>query len=374
MRMARATLNRKQTRALIIAAAIVLAIVIIGICVLRFGFPGKWDELMDALFSRELVEGQLVVHFIDVGQGDGIYIEFPDGKDMIIDMGSTKGFSAAEAISVLKQLNPDGTVDHLMLTHSDQDHVRYLDEVINEFDVANIYMPNIKAEPKTSTQSGSDLVAQIEALNKSKLALFTDPDTVATNAYAEFFIAALSEKNCKIHLNEDSTRFSNDIIISGEGYTFTFWCPTSDFYDDNNLNTAEKLNAVSPVGILEFNGRRIVFTGDSNSLNEPIIAERIGHIDCDILKVAHHGSATSSTLAFLNAVDCEYAVISCGSGNDYGHPTQSALDRLRAQNMTVYRTDLNGNVTLTVDAQGKLNFDVDRVASTKDIFTGYDEK
>ncbi len=370
----KASQRQKQTKNLLVAVAILIAVVIICVCVLRFGFPDKWDAMMDALFSRELTDGVLRVNFIDVGQGDGIYIEFPDGSDMLIDMGSTRGFSASRAVETLSDLNVDDRVDHLMLTHTDLDHVAYLDEIIEEFDVANIYMPNIKAEPSLTTQKGPALAAQIDKLDPNKLALFTDPDCVNTAAYAEFFIAALSEENCTIHLNVDSDERSNDVVIKGDGYVFTFYCPTQRFYDDNNLNSAEKLNAVSPVGILQFNGRRIVFTGDSNELNEPIVEKRVGYLDCDVLKVAHHGSATSSTLDFLHAVNCEYAVISCGESNSYHHPTQAALDRLRAQDMTVYRTDLNGTVTLTVDGDGKISFETQKQASEAEIFKGQDAK
>ena len=139
------SLNPKQRKALIIAVAIVLALVIVAVCVLRFGFPQKWNALISALFPRSYSDGELRVHFIDVGQGDGIYIEFPDGEDMLIDMGSTSGMTQTQAIAALEQLNDDNVIDHLMLTHTDQDHVEFLDEVINKFDVANIYMPNVKA-------------------------------------------------------------------------------------------------------------------------------------------------------------------------------------------------------------------------------------
>ncbi len=362
-------LSQNRMRVLIIAVAILLVLVVVGVCVLRFGFPDKWDALINALFSSELADGQLVVHFIDVGQGDGIYIEFPDGKDMLIDMGSTEGMKDAAAVNILKDLNDDNIIDHLMLTHTDQDHVEFLDAVLGAFDVANIYMPNVKAEPSNKT-----LLEEVNNLDKDKLALFTDPDVVTSSTYAKFFIAALSEEDCSIRLNMDKNANSNDIVISGEGYNLTFWCPTAQFYADNNLKTAERLNAVSPVGILTFNSRRIVFTGDSNSLNEPLIAERIGYLDCDVLKVAHHGSQTSSVDEFLRAVNCEYAVISCGADNSYDHPRQATLNRLKALGMTVYRTDLNGDVTLTVNDKGELLFSTQRTASQKDIFTGQDVK
>lgn len=365
-------MDKRQSRILFALVAAMVIIAVIGVCVLRFGFPDEWDSLMSALFSSELSDGELVVHFLDVGQGDGIYIEFPDGTDMLIDMGSTKGFSSEQAVAAISALDTDGKIDRLMLTHSDTDHVSYLDEIIYAFDVANIYMPNILAEPKQTTQSGRALAERIKNLDKAKLAMFDDPDTVDTNAYAEFFIAALSEEGCNLHLNVDKNEHTNSIDISGEDYMLTFWCPTEEDYASGGLGGAEELNAVSPVGILRFNGRRIVFTGDSNELNEPAVAERIGYVDCDVLKVAHHGSRTSPLDVFLDAVDCEYAVISCGADNAYGHPTQAALDRLKARGMTVYRTDLNGDIVLTVDSRGEIEFSTEKYASASAIFKGQD--
>ena len=93
-----------------------------------------------------------------------------------------------------------------------------------------------------------------------------------------------------------------------------------------------------------------MLTGDSNEINEPVFVDRVGgYVDCDVLKVGHHGSETSSTAEFLKCIDCEYAVISCGEGNNHKHPRQATLDRLVAEDMTIYRTDNNGNIVLTVN-------------------------
>ncbi len=353
-------MSAKSRRALIIAVAIALALVIIGVCVFRFGFPGSWDAFWARVFHEApLADGTLSVHFIDVGQGDGIYIAFPDGKDMIIDMGSTKGFDADSAVAAVRNLSDDNVIDYVMLTHTDQDHVAFLDEIIYAFEVRNIFMPNILAEP-AGTQSSATYAEAISKLDPDKLALFTDPDTVGTNAYAQFFIAALSEENCTVRVNVDPDASTNSIVINGDSYTFTFYCPTADFYRQTHLNSAEELNAVSPVGILLFNNRRVVFTGDSNALNEPLIAERIGRIDCDVLKVAHHGSATSSCNEFLDAVDCEYAIISVGAGNSYGHPTAAALARFNARRMSIYRTDLSGDITLAITPTGNISITTEK--------------
>lgn len=306
--------------------------------------------------------GQLVVHYIDVGQGDCIYIAFPDGTDMLIDCGSQGGSSKYQtsAISDLKALNPDGKIDRVMATHSDTDHISYLDEVLLEFQVNYIYMPNIRPKSGKSVKiNGRDVM--VDSLDESKLVMFRDEDTIDTDSYAEFFIAALSEPNCNITLNIGKYE------IRGQDYTFTFYCLSQEEWDSRSLKTkagypdATQINAVSPIGILEYAGRRLVFTGDSNESNEKYYCETYPYVDCDVLKVAHHGSRTSSSKDFLKHVKCEYAVISVGDGNSYGHPEQETLDRLKTYGIQkIHRTDKCGNVVLTVSHTGEMAFSCEK--------------
>lgn len=265
----------------------------------------------------------------------------------------------ASVLTNLQSRITDGKLDYLMLTHSDLDHVGYMDEVLANFVVSTIYMPNIKA-------SYSGYATDINNLDPAKLALFTDEDTISTEAYATFFIAALSEEDCQIVLNVDDDDTHNRIVISDNTtYNLTFYCMTAAKWASTNLNSAEKKNAVSPIGILEYNGKRIVLTGDSNQRNEPDFVSRVGSIDCDVLKVGHHGSETSSTASFLAAITCEYAVFCCGTGNDYDHPKQAAIDRMSSYT-ALYRTDLNGNIVLTIDANGELSFAMDNENVTQE--------
>lgn len=231
-----------------------------------------------------------------------------------------------------------------MLTHCDSDHVYFMDEVLEEYQVSNVFMPNVLATHSKVASAG---------IEKEKLDMFTDKDTVDTACYADFFIAALTEPDCTVTLNIDPDVNTNAIVIEETTYRLTFYCPTQEYYDNNNLNSAESKNAISPIGILEYNGFRIVLTGDSNEINEPTFVERIGgELDCDVLKVGHHGSETSSTEEFLDAIDCEYAVISCNAtGNTFNHPRQTTLNRFIKRDMTIYRTDNNGNIVLTVNEE-----------------------
>ena len=326
-------------------------------------------------------EGELQVHFIDVGQGDCILILFPDGKDMLIDCANYNNSSSyrTETLDYINSYVTDGQLDYIMLTHCDSDHVYFMDEVLEEFQVDNVFMPNVLAS--------HDKVAAAD-LPQEQLARFTDKDKVDTACYADFFIAALTEPDCTVTLNIDPDESTNAIVITDDGlqdpanpdtdatYRLTFYCPTQEYYDNSNLGDAEKKNAISPIGILEYNDFRLVLTGDSNEINEPTFVERAGgSLDCDVLKVGHHGSETSSTTEFLNCIDCEYAVISCNSdGNTFNHPRQNTLDRLIAQDMTIYRTDNNGNIVLTVTDGDNFVFNTEKEASQEQNRDGWSQE
>lgn len=340
-------LHKKNPKLLIaIVAIVVTAAIIVGALYL---VKPEW-------FRGPMPEsGQLVVHYIDVGQGDCIYVAFPDGTDMLIDCGSQGGSSEYQtsALNCLKALNLDGKIDRIMATHSDKDHVSYLDEVLSVFQVNYIYMPNIRPKSGKSVKiNGRDVM--VDSLDESKLEMFTDEDTIDTDSYAEFFIAALSEPNCNITLNIGKYE------IRGQDYTFTFYCLSQEEWDSRNLKSATQINAVSPIGILEYAGKRLVFTGDSNESNEKYYCETYPYTDCDVLKVAHHGSDGSSRDPFLQHVTCEYAVISAG-GKSYGHPEQDTLDRLKENGIQkIHRTDKCGNVVLTVSHTGEMAFSCEK--------------
>lgn len=358
---------KKNPKAFLFAIIAVVLVIAIGVCVLYFGFPDTWDSIIFTLKGEgsgggdnpplHTYDGELTVHFIDVGQGDCIFIQFPDGKEMIIDCANYNNSSAykRETLEYLDAYVSDDQIDYMMLTHGDSDHVYFMDEVLERYQVDNIFMPNVLAEPDNAA-----LAEQIENIDKALLNMFTDSDTIDTACYAEFFIAALSEPDCNIVLNVDADESTNSIVISEEEYTLTFYCPTQQYYSETRLNTAERKNAISPIGVLEYNGFRIVLTGDSNEYNEPVFVRRIGgYLDCDVLKVGHHGSESSSTSAFLDAIDCEYAVISCNAaGNNFNHPRQNTLDRFIERDMLIFRTDNNGNIVLSVTAE--LKFDTEK--------------
>ena len=367
---------KANPKAFIISIVAIVLVIAIATAVVYFAFPDTWDKIVSMIVKDNQHpglargDGELLVHMLDVGQGDCIYIQLPDGKDMVIDCANYNddGEYEKKTFDYLDKYIEDDTVEYLMLTHCDSDHVYFMDELLERYQVEKLFMPNVLAAPGTTSKDKKALQDQIDALDTSR---FTDKDTVGTITYAEFFIAALTEPDCEIVLNVDPDANTNSIIIEETTYRLVFYCPTQEYYDDYGLNTAERKNAISPIGILEYNNRKIMLTGDSNEINEPLVMARTGKIDCDVLKVGHHGSETSTSNAFLDEYTFEYAIISCNSyGNKFNHPRQATLDRLKSHNIEVYRTDNNGNIVVSVDKDGNLKITTQKESTQEQNLIG----
>jgi beta-lactamase superfamily II metal-dependent hydrolase len=326
--------KKPLTRALIIAALVVLAaILILDYFNTQGGAPNAF-ELISTVRTRE--QDDLSVHFLDVGQGDGIMIEFPDGKNMMIDGGDRDKKIAEKLISYINGHNIR-VFDYIMLTHPHADHAGGLNDVINMQNVAvkTVYMPMVKSS------SDSD-----------PLKYDASASYISTAVYRDFVDAVVAKQSAV----EYSVGGIGGIVIEGEGYKLTLYTPLSlDAY--LNLGTSDtKLHAISPIMILEYAGKRIMFTGDANSVTEKQFIDFVrvgnlyGEVDADVLKVGHHGSSTSTTRDFLDLIKPEYAVICCGAGNTYGHPHQDTLDRLASVSgfTGLGRTDTNGDIVLTI--------------------------
>ena len=367
---------KANPKAFIISIVAIVLVIAIATAVVYFAFPDTWDKIVSMIVKDNQHsglargDGELLVHMLDVGQGDCIYIQLPDGKDMVIDCANYNddGEYEKKTFDYLDKYIEDDTVEYLMLTHCDSDHVYFMDELLERYQVEKLFMPNVLAAPGTTSKDKKALQDQIDALDTSR---FTDKDTVGTITYAEFFIAALTEPDSEIVLNVDPDANTNSLIIEETTYRLVFYCPTQEYYDDYGLNTAERKNAISPIGILEYNNRKIMLTGDSNEINEPLVMARTGKIDCDVLKVGHHGSETSTSNAFLDEYTFEYAIISCNSyGNKFNHPRQATLDRLKSHNIEVYRTDNNGNIVVSVDKDGNLKITTQKESTQEQNLIG----
>lgn len=294
----------------------------------------------------------LEVAFIDVGQGDCIIIELPDGKNMIIDSGE---YSAARtAITEYTTANSITKFDYLLLTHQDSDHAGNMAWVIDNYEVSYIFRPNNEA---THSTYDSQLPDDFN---------YGDGYESTTVTYGKFMLSAYNE-SCIVEVFDKNSDFTNTVSCGGNEYTYTinFLTPTLDVISYDNPND------YSPIMLLEYAGKRIMLTGDAELEN---IAEYVSTYsntyNVDVLKVGHHGSDNATTAAFISAIDPEYAIIQCGEGNSYGHPHKTVLDILynHDNNINLYRTDNNGNVLLTVDSVGSLDFSLE-VADVSDNFT-----
>lgn len=238
----------------------------------------------------------LVVHYIDVGQADSIFIELSNGQTMLIDAGNNE--DGSQIVSYIKALGYY-KITYLAATHPHEDHIGGMAYVINNLEIGSVYMP----KAITTTQTYENLLITIQS-------------------------KGLSVLTAKAGIN----------IVSTENLKVSMLAPNKDQYDD--------LNNYSAVIKVTNNSNSFLFMGDAEQLSENEIT---ADVSADVLKVGHHGSTSSTGSAFLNKVHPKYAVISVGAGNNYGHPSQATLDSLTAVGATIYRTDKDGTVVFTSD-------------------------
>jgi competence protein ComEC len=239
----------------------------------------------------------LTVRYLDVGQGDSEILQC-GGKTMLIDAGTND--STNTLIQDIKNLGIK-RFDIVVATHPHEDHIGGMDAVIKQFDIGTVYMPDVT----TTTATFAALLKEIK--NKNLTALHPTPGTVFNLGTAQCTVLA----------------------------------PNSPKYED--------MNNYSIVIRVVLGSNSFLFTGDAGTPSEAEMLAKGYNVQADVLKVGHHGSDTASSPAFLAAVKPKYAVIEVGAGNDYGHPHAVTLQKLAAANVTVYRTDLNGTVTITSD-------------------------
>ena len=252
----------------------------------------------------------IVVHFLDVGQGDSEFIELPGGKCMLIDAG-TPEYSQ----TVIESINSYGysSIDYLVATHPHADHIGGMSDVVERFDIGEIYMPKVFA---------------------------------STKAF-ENLLNAISDKDLKISTAKAGVEVYSDSFLKME-----FLAPVGNSYDDlNNSSAVLKISCGS---------NSFLFTGDAEELSEKeMLKNNYTSLDADVLKVGHHGSDSSSTYDFLNAVSPKYAAISCGVDNSYGHPHKETLESLDKAGVETYRTDKQGTITITCDGNGGFNIETE---------------
>jgi len=249
--------------------------------------------------------GELTVTFIDVGQGDSVFIRHSDGTTMLIDAGDHRLRSGERIIEYLQGLGVS-RIDYMVGTHPHADHIGGMEFLIRNMEVGQILMPNVQHNTLTFERL-MDAIAQVGL-------------TVRT------------------------PRAGERIALGGAEVTVL---------SATNPAGNRELNDYSIVLKVRFGEHSFLFTGDGEHPLEGALVDAGMNISATVLDVGHHGSTTSTGEEFLRRVSPEIAVIQVGANNGHGHPHRAVLNRLEAHDVRVYRTDLNGNVRITTDGAVK---------------------
>lgn len=294
---------------------VMIIFAIILLCMIGCGMKAELYTIIenDTTYSEiqdnfQEVTGTLEVHYIDVGQADATLI-MNDGHNMLIDGGNSEDSSLIYAY--LKEYSVD-KLDYMICTHAHEDHVGGLAGALNYAKVETVYCP-VKSY---DTEVFSDFLKYLHRQERE----ITIPD-----AGTEFM---LGNAKCTI-LGLDSEE-----------------------KDPNNTSIVLKA---------EYGKTTFLFSGDAEQSVENIILDKGYDVSCTVLKVPHHGSDTSLSYRWLNAAMPEYGVISVGKDNTYGHPCEDTLSKLRDAGVTVFRTDLQGDIICKSDGQ-KVTFEIERNA------------
>lgn len=244
--------------------------------------------------------GDLVVHFLDVGQGDAVLLQLPDSRTILVDAGPNG--AGRDVVSYLRKQGIK-KIDYLIGTHPHADHIGGLDDVIRSFEIGKVYLPRKSHTTKTF----------------------------------EEVLLALRDKGLKV--NEAKAGIT---LLDEDGLAVSFVAPCGTGY--------ESLNNYSAVLRVVHGDVAILLTGDAEKESEQEMLASGAELKADLLKVGHHGSHTSTSAHFLRAVNPKFAVISVGE-NDYGHPHQVTLKKLNKAGVQVYRTDRSGTVIFRSDGK-----------------------
>lgn len=250
----------------------------------------------------------LKVYFIDVGQGDAIYLELPGGKNALIDGGPSTSKTSSLA-NFLKEKNVTA-IDHVLLTHPHSDHYNGLQYVVYNLEVGNFYDTRV---------DNANAVVDDRIRNK-----------VADLGIPTFYPAP------REYLDWGAPGVEVKVL--------------SSCHEELATSNGDVLNNCSIVFRLAYKDSSILFTGDLEGTGETGLVGNFGdELRSDVLKVGHHGSKFSSSENFLNVVRPSRAYIEVGADNSYGHPTQEAIDRLIAVGAEIYRTDIDGTMLESFD-------------------------
>lgn len=249
--------------------------------------------------------GRLSISFLNIGQGDAIYIEAPNGRQIMVD-GGPDGAVLREMSKVMPMF--DRSIDAILITNPDKDHIGGFIPILEKYKVSSLIEPG--------TISPSDTFKAVQGLAKEK---------GLEHNYARRGMNIMLDKEKNVYL---------EVLFPDR--------------DVSKLAT----NDGSIVAKLVYGDTSVLLQGDSpQNIEKYLVTLNRGELDADILKVGHHGSQTSTSKEYVEAVMPDYAVISCGAGNKYGHPHQEVLKTLDDLNVPILRTDTTGRISFESDGE-----------------------
>lgn len=303
--------------------------------------------------------GELTIRVLDVGpiNGDSILITSPAGKTVLIDAGdTTKGKAVVDA---LKRNNVQ-QLDYFIATHPHPDHIGGAAEVFKAVKVLNVIdngqPPSVPQQPEVKPKAKpTPTPAKGRATKSTSLTQFYDDYKASVSASGAHYETA--KPGTKVDL--------------GGGALLLILAPSEPMFTKDKMSTGgNEANANSIVARLDYGTFSMLLTGDAEDQTEHRLLTKEIDLQSRVIKISHHGSKYATSKDFLDRVKPQVAVVSCGAWNRYGHPAQSVLDRLKAANVKLYRTDLQGEITITT--RGKTDDLTIKAAkeTTDDLWTG----
>ena len=309
--------------------------------------------------------GELTIRVLDVGpvNGDSILISTPSGKTVLVDAGdTTRGKAVVEAL----KRNNIQQLDYFIATHPHPDHIGGAAEVFKAVKVLNVIdngqgpsvPPELAPPPKPT---GARRQPNNPPANRR-----SGRATASVTKFYDDYKAAVSASGAQYAQAQAGTKYD-----LGDGVLLTIVAPAEPLFTKDKMGAGgNEANANSIVARLDYGSFSMLLAGDAESQTEHRLLTKELDLRTKVIKIAHHGSKYASSGDFLNRVKPEIAIVSCGSWNRYGHPNQAVLDRLKAANVKLYRTDLQGEITLTT--RGKDNDVAVKPAkeTTEDLWAG----
>src|SRR2546421_1701235 len=350
---------KRSTRGCGCAIAVVAIVVgAAGFAFFKWGLPW-WRSQPPKASGREMQ-----VHMLDVGpiEGDSILVISPTGKSVLIDAGDAgKGKAVLDA---LKRYKID-KLDYFVATHPHPDHIGGADEVMNAIKVGTVIDNGVDlstpAPSPAPVKKGSKPAPAPTPAKKSK--------TKSVNSFFDEYKEALEKSGAQHEKALPGKKYD-----LGGGAIVTVLAPSEPFFTKDQMKAGgNDTNANSIVLRLDYGDFSMLFMGDAEEQSEARLLGKDLNLAAKVIKIAHHGSKYATSESFLKRVQPEAAIISDGEWNRYGHPAQSVLDRLKATHTKVFRTDLQGEISLTTHGKldsGKL-YDIKTAKEVKeDVWAG----